>query len=85
MQSKYSSIDVNTSGEMSPSSEVVRPVTYGAIKLRDVGKSVMVVEKTGTLGGHENIYVDPSTGSPIDYGVQTYRNIAVVTEFLRSV
>ena len=27
--------------------------TYGAIKLRDMGKSVVVVEKTGTLGGHE--------------------------------
>ena len=71
---------------MSPSSEVVRPVTYGAIKLRDVGKSVMVVEKTGTLWEGTKIYMSiPSTGSPIDYGVQTYRNIAVVTEFLRSV
>ena len=55
--------------------------TYGAIKLRDMGKSVVVVEKTGTLGGHENTYIDPSTGTPIDYGVQTYWNISVVTEF----
>ena len=55
--------------------------TYGAIKLRDMGKSVVVVEKTGTLGGHENTYIDPSTGTPIDFGVQTYWNISVVTEF----
>ena len=55
--------------------------TYGAVKLRDMGKSVVVVEKAGTLGGHENTYIDPSTGTPIDYGVQTYWNISVVTEF----
>lgn len=55
--------------------------TYGAIKLKDLGKSVVVVEKEGTLGGHENTYIDPATGTPIDYGTQVYWNISVVTDF----
>lgn len=55
--------------------------TYGAIKLRDMGKSVVVVEKEDRLGGHENTYIDPGTGTPIDYGTQAYWNISVVTQF----
>lgn len=68
---------------MLPLLEMVRPVLmlYDAIKLRDMGKSVVVVEKEGKLGGHENTYIDPSTLNPIDYGVQAYWNISVVTEF----
>ncbi|OXV11594.1 hypothetical protein Egran_00645 [Elaphomyces granulatus] len=55
--------------------------TYGAIKLRDMGKSVVLVEKEQVLGGHENTYIDPTTGTPIDFGVQAYWNIPVVTDF----
>ena len=55
--------------------------TYGAIKLKDMGKSVIVVEREAVLGGHENTYIDPATGTPIDYGTQAYWNISVVTEF----
>ena len=55
--------------------------TYGAIKLRDMGRSVVVVEKEGRLGGHENTYIDPGTGTPIDYGTQAYWNNTAVTDF----
>lgn len=55
--------------------------TYGAIKLKDMGKTVVVVEKEGVLGGHENTYIDPGTGTPIDYGTQAYWNISVVVDF----
>lgn len=55
--------------------------TYGAINLLDMGKSVVVVEKQDVLGGHENTYIDPTTGTPIDYGVQAYWNIPAVTNF----
>lgn len=48
--------------------------TYGAVKLRDAGKSVVLVEKEGLLGGHVNSYTDPSTGVSIDYGVQAFWN-----------
>lgn len=55
--------------------------TYGAIKLLDLGKSVALVEQAAVLGGHQNTYIEPTTGTPIDYGVQAYWNISVVRDF----
>jgi flavin-dependent amine oxidoreductase len=46
--------------------------TFAATKLRDQGKKVTVVESTKRLGGHVNTFTDPTTGAPIDYGVQAY-------------
>ncbi|XXH04516.1 hypothetical protein Hte_010932 [Hypoxylon texense] len=46
--------------------------TYAAINLKDAGKSVVVVEKKGELGGHTATYHDPATGTPINYGLQVY-------------
>jgi hypothetical protein len=54
--------------------------TYSAVRLsQDLGKSVVVVEKEGVLGGHTNTYIDPVTKFPIDYGVQASHNLSVVT------
>jgi len=55
--------------------------TYGAITLKDIGKSVVVVEKAPQLGGHINTYTEPASGTKIDYGVQVFWNTSVVTEF----
>jgi NAD(P)-binding Rossmann-like domain len=55
--------------------------TYGAIKLLDMGRSVAVVERAAVFGGHENTYIVPETGFPIDFGVQSYWNISVVRDF----
>jgi len=55
--------------------------TYGVIKLKDAGKSVVLVEKAAILGGHEDTYFDPVTGISVDYGVQAYLNISVVRDF----
>ncbi|OTA90739.1 hypothetical protein M434DRAFT_397724 [Hypoxylon sp. CO27-5] len=46
--------------------------TYAAINLKDKGKSIVVVERKGELGGHTSTYYDPTTGNPINYGVQLY-------------
>ncbi|KAI4863966.1 FAD/NAD(P)-binding domain-containing protein [Hypoxylon rubiginosum] len=46
--------------------------TYAAINLKDAGKSIVVVEKKGELGGHTATYHDPATGTPINYGLQVY-------------
>ena len=48
--------------------------TYAAIRLRDQGKSVVVVEKESVLGGHTNTYVDRRTKKPINYGVVVFHN-----------
>jgi hypothetical protein len=55
--------------------------TYSAIRLREMGKSVVVVEKEGRLGGHTNTYTDPATGFTYDYGVQVFENITVVMNY----
>ncbi|KAI8961033.1 FAD/NAD(P)-binding domain-containing protein [Daldinia sp. FL1419] len=55
--------------------------TYAAINLRDQGRSVIVVEKHGILGGHTATYHDPATGAPINYGVQLYHDDQTSREF----
>jgi hypothetical protein len=52
--------------------------TYAAVRLQDYGKSVLVIEKSGRLGGHTETYFatdapPPFTGAPVDYGVQAVR------------
>jgi hypothetical protein len=56
--------------------------TYSAVRLsQDLGKSVVIVEKTDRLGGHTETYIDPITHYPVDYGVLAYHNLTVVTDF----
>ncbi len=55
--------------------------TYAAIRLQQLGKTVTLIEKESRLGGHVNTYVDPVKGSSSDYGVITFDNISVVTNY----
>lgn len=48
--------------------------TYGAINLRELGKSVLSIEQKFILGGHANNYIDPTTGVSVDHGVQAFSN-----------
>ena len=57
--------------------------TYAAVNLQDAGKKVVLVEKNGRLGGHVNTYVDPKTGTAIDYGTQAYLNNSVTINFFK--
>jgi hypothetical protein len=43
--------------------------TYAAIRLRDAGHSVVVLERTQRLGGHAETFRDSVSGPPIDIGV----------------
>jgi hypothetical protein len=55
--------------------------TYTASRLRELGHSVVVIEKTNTLGGHTNTYTVPDTGLKIDYGVVVFHNTSVVRNY----
>ena len=55
--------------------------TYAAVRLRQMGKSVAIVEKAGELGGHTNTYEDPATGATYDYGVQVFVDRPVVRDY----
>jgi hypothetical protein len=56
--------------------------TYAAIQLRQMGHSVVVVERESVLGGHTNTYFDPASGMHVDYGVQVWQNIPEARDFL---
>lgn len=57
--------------------------TYSAISLKDKGKSVIVIEKKGRVGGNTETYIDPETGTPIDIGVLVWHNITVVRDYFK--
>ena len=52
--------------------------TYAALGLRARGRSVIVIERSGRLGGHCETYRDPATGTPIDIGVIVFPDNALV-------
>jgi hypothetical protein len=55
--------------------------TYTAVRLRDLGASVAVVETQDRLGGHTETYHDPVTGGTIDIGVVVFHDIPVVRDY----
>jgi hypothetical protein len=48
--------------------------THAAIKLKDQGHTVIVIERKDRMGGHTETYIDHSTGRSIDYGVVVFHN-----------
>ncbi|RDL37497.1 uncharacterized protein BP5553_04930 [Venustampulla echinocandica] len=55
--------------------------TYSAIRLSDLGKTVMVVEEKNRLGGHTETYHDPVTGTPHDYSVVVWHDLDIVRNY----
>ena len=55
--------------------------TYTAIRLLDMGKSVIVVESKDHLGGNTETFIDPVTGTPINIGVVVWYNETLVTNY----
>jgi len=48
--------------------------TYAALRLGDLGRSVVVVEAKDRLGGHTETYHDPVTGGTVDIGVIVFED-----------
>ena len=55
--------------------------TYSAIRLRDSGKTVAVIESKNRLGGHTETYTDPVTNGTIDIGVIIFHNLTIVKDY----
>ena len=53
--------------------------TYFAIKLRDFGKSVAVVESKAVLGGHTETWTDPVIQSKI--GVIVFHDLEIIRKY----
>lgn len=54
---------------------------YAAVRLGDLGQSVVLVEKKDALGGHTEAYTSPATGEVIDYGVENFQNTTLLRDF----
>ncbi|KAI9785128.1 MAG: hypothetical protein M1839_000766 [Geoglossum umbratile] len=54
---------------------------YTATRLRQLGQSVVVVEKASLMGGMTNTYTVPGSGLKIDYGVVVFHNISIVQDY----
>ncbi len=55
--------------------------TYSAIRLRDLGQSVVVVETADRLGGHTHTYTDPATSAKVDIGVVVWHDLDIVKNY----
>lgn len=55
--------------------------TYTAVRLTDLGRSVVVVEHKDRLGGHCETYTDPATGLTTDIGVVVFHNLPIVKDY----
>ncbi|KAI0098183.1 amine oxidase, flavin-containing superfamily [Nemania sp. FL0031] len=54
---------------------------YTAVRLCDFNKSVVVVERKETLGGHAETYTNPFTGYTTDIGVVVFHHLPVVLDY----
>lgn len=54
---------------------------YAAVRLRDQGLSVAVVERQDRLGGHTETFRDPITGGTIDFGVIVFHDLPLVRDY----
>lgn len=55
--------------------------TYTAIRLKDSGKSVVVIEAEDALGGHTVTYTDSVTGQRDEVGVVSFHDLDVVRDY----
>ena len=55
--------------------------TYAAVRLGDLGSSVVVVEPKDRLGGHTETYHDPATGGTVDMGVVVWEDEPLVHRY----
>ncbi|KNG85486.1 hypothetical protein ANOM_005142 [Aspergillus nomiae NRRL 13137] len=55
--------------------------TYAAIRLRQLGQRLVVIEKQDRLGGHSNTYFDTASGTAVPYGVRSFHHKSVVTDY----
>ncbi|KAF2275081.1 FAD/NAD(P)-binding domain-containing protein [Westerdykella ornata] len=56
--------------------------TYAAVRLsQDLNTSIVLIEAQDHLSGHVSTYIEPSTNTPIDYGVQSYINYGPAANF----
>ena len=54
---------------------------YAAVRLKDQGKKVAVIERQNYLGGHFETYTDPKSSIPVQLGVQVFPDNKLTRDF----
>lgn len=54
---------------------------YAAVRLKDLGKKVAVIERHDYLGGHFQTYTDPKSGIRVELGARTFTSNKVTHDF----
>lgn len=84
--------DVLNSSSYEPQNVIQRDVAiigggssgiYSAVRLKDHGKSVVVIEREAQLGGHAQTYTDSLTGKTFNIGVVVFSNTSIVTNYFK--
>ncbi|RYP80881.1 hypothetical protein DL769_002259 [Monosporascus sp. CRB-8-3] len=55
---------------------------HAAVRLKDMGQSIVLVEKQAILGGAVDTYTAPLAGTPVDYGVFSFIDYGDASAFL---
>ncbi|RYP18443.1 hypothetical protein DL765_003955 [Monosporascus sp. GIB2] len=55
---------------------------HAAVRLKDMGQSIVLVEKQAILGGAVDTYTAPLAGTPVDYGVFSFIDYGNASAFL---
>ncbi|TVY57602.1 Beta-cyclopiazonate dehydrogenase [Lachnellula cervina] len=55
--------------------------TYAAVRLQDLGKTVLLIEQTDRLGGNTQTYHDPVSNTTVDYGVRVWHDMPEVRNY----
>lgn len=56
---------------------------HAAVSLKDLNKTVVLVEQNNRLGGNTHTYIDPESGNTVDIGVVIFQPFPVVIEFFK--
>ncbi|CAG8956445.1 hypothetical protein HYFRA_00003830 [Hymenoscyphus fraxineus] len=54
---------------------------HAAIRLKDAGAKVLVIEKKNQIGGHAETYINPNTNFPANIGVIIFENTTTVSSY----
>ncbi|CEJ88200.1 hypothetical protein VHEMI04641 [[Torrubiella] hemipterigena] len=54
---------------------------HAAVQLKDLNRTVAIVERKSVLGGHTNTFTEPETLAHVDYGVLVFHPLSVTYDY----
>ncbi|EEP77557.1 predicted protein [Uncinocarpus reesii 1704] len=57
--------------------------SQAALRLRDMNRSMIVIEQEDILGGHTNTHIDSSAKGPANFGVKVFDDVDITREYFK--